>query len=127
VPPAMMPSVFVSLDRLPVTSDGAVDRGALPPPNPIWSAVEQHYVAPRNAVETTIAEIWAEALLVERVGIHDDFLELGGDSLIATQVVAKIWERLGTEVPFQALFERGSIAELSEEYFATATEQPEQA
>jgi acyl carrier protein len=118
VPAHLVPSVFVSLDALPLTAEGTIDRAALPAPNPVWLAVEQNYVAPRNPVEAAIAEIWAEVLLVDRVGIHDDFLELGGDSLIGTQMVARLFEQFGTEIPLESLFERGTIAELVEDFFS---------
>ncbi len=77
-----------------------------------------YYVAPRNQVEGAIAEIWSEVLLLDRVGIHDDFLELGGDSLLGAQVVARLFERCGTQIPLESLFERGTIAELVEDFFA---------
>ena len=118
LPAHMVPSIFVSLDALPLTASGTIDHTALPPPNPVWSAVEQNYVAPRNPVEAGIAEIWAEVLLVDRVGIHDDFLELGGDSLIGAQVVARIFERFGTEIPLESLFERGTVAEIADDFFS---------
>lgn len=123
VSPELLPSVFVLLDALPLTPDGSVDHAALPPPNPVWAAIEQQrpaYVAPRNATETTLAEIMQEVLLVDTVGIHDDFIELGGDSLLATQTVALIYQRLNKEILLDSLFERGTIAELVEDYFSGA-------
>jgi acyl carrier protein len=120
VPAHMIPSVFVALDRLPLASDGSVDRAALPPPNPVWSAAEQSYVPPRNGVEAAMAQLWAEVLLLDRVGIHDDFLEIGGDSLLGTQLVAKLFEKFGTEIPLESLFEHGTIAEIAEAYFSDA-------
>ncbi len=117
IPTHSVPSVFVSLDSLPLTSTGSIDRSALPPADPVWSAAETSYTAPRNAFEAAIAAIWAEVLLVERVGIHDDFLELGGDSLLATQIIARIWERLGTEIPLAAMFERSTVAEIVDQFF----------
>jgi acyl carrier protein len=79
--------------------------------------VDIRYTPPRTAVESALAEIWAEALLVDRVGLHDDFLELGGDSLVGAQLVARMYERLGIEIPLESLFQRGTIAELVEDYF----------
>jgi surfactin family lipopeptide synthetase A len=119
LPPHLVPSLFVALDELPLTPDGAVDLAALPPITPVvTSAEETPYTPPRNDVEAAFAAIFAEALLVERVGIHDDFLDVGGDSLIATQIVAQIWERFQIEIPLQALFERGTIAALVDEFCA---------
>jgi acyl carrier protein len=117
LPADAVPSAFVSVDALPRTAAGAGDREALPPFQAAWSLVSRTYVAPRNAAESTLAAIWAEVLLVERVGIHDDFLELGGDSLLASHVVARTFERLGIEIPIESLFERGTIAELMDDYF----------
>lgn len=120
VPAHLVPVLFVSIDALPLTSAGTVDRGALPAPNPAWAAFEQKYAPPRNPVEAAIAQVWAEVLLLDRVGIHDDFLELGGDSLLGAQVVARVFERFGTQIPLESLFERGTIAELVEDFFSDA-------
>lgn len=122
LPAHLVPAVFVALDGLPLTAAGTVDYDALPPPNPVWAAFERKYVAPRTAVEAAIAEIWAEALLLDRVGIHDDFLEHGGDSLVGAQVVARLFERFQIQIPLESLFERGTIAELVEDFFAGVPE-----
>lgn len=118
VPAYMLPSQFVSVDSLPRTGVGKVDRKALPAPEPVRPVGAEAYAEPRNTTEAAIADIWAEVLLLDRVGIYDDFLDLGGDSLIASQVVARIWESLGTEIPIEALFERGTIAAIWEQFFA---------
>jgi acyl carrier protein len=80
--------------------------------------VATHYAPPRTPIELLLASIWAEVLMVDRVGLHDDFLELGGDSLVGAQVVARIYEQVGTEIPLESLFQRGTIAELVEDYFS---------
>jgi non-ribosomal peptide synthetase component F/acyl carrier protein len=118
LPDYMVPMAFLSLDRLPQTSTGAIDRQALPLPEPSRPPSAVRFVAPRNDVEAGLVQIWAEVLMLDRVGIHDDFLELGGDSLIATQAVARVWERFGREVPFEAFFERATIAELAAGFFS---------
>jgi amino acid adenylation domain-containing protein len=120
LPDYMVPSAFIFLDALPVNAAGKLDRPALPAPEPVRPDLDRPYTAPRSALEGTIAQIWADALGLDRVGIHDDFLELGGDSLIATQIVARIWETLATEIPFEILFERPTVAALVEQFFPDA-------
>jgi hypothetical protein len=114
----LVPSAFVFLDAFPTTPTGSIDVSALPAPAPLWPAMSLGYVAPRTPLETTLAAIWTDVLLVDRVGIHDDFLELGGDSLIGTQIVARMFEACQREIPLESLFERGTIAELIEDFFA---------
>jgi len=120
LPDYMVPASFVFLDALPMNAAGKLDRGALAAPEPVRPDFERPYAAPRSPVEDQITQIWANALGLDRVGIHDDFLELGGDSLIATQVVARIWETFATEVPFETLFERPTVAALVEQFFPSA-------
>ncbi|WP_425444405.1 amino acid adenylation domain-containing protein [Saccharothrix carnea] len=87
LPDYMVPSALVALDRLPLNRNGKVDRHALPEPD--WGTTGTSYVAPRTAVERTLVSIWAQVLGVDRVGIQDDFFELGGDSIISIQVVSR--------------------------------------
>ena len=89
LPDYMVPSVFVPLDRLPLTASCKVDRRALPAPDGSRPEIEETYEAPRTAIEQSLAAIWAEVLGVERVGIHDNFFELGGDSLSAVRVISR--------------------------------------
>ena len=112
LPEYMVPAVFVSLEHLPLTVNGKVDRKALPAAE--LSAVREEYVGPRNAVEEELCRIWTEVLKVERVGIEDNFFELGGHSLLATIVVASIEEILQVEVKLRTLFENPTVAELAE-------------
>ena len=83
-----MPSAFVLLDELPLTPNGKVDRKALPAPDAEAKATQ--YVAPRNAVEQAICEVWQEVLNREQVGVEDNFFSLGGDSIISIRVVAML-------------------------------------
>ena len=87
LPEYMVPSIFMFLDALPLTPNGKIDRKALPAPDQSSPELGASYVAPRTAEEELIAEIWAEVLKVDKVGIHDNFFDLGGHSLKATQVV----------------------------------------
>ncbi|HEV2735240.1 MAG TPA: phosphopantetheine-binding protein, partial [Longimicrobiaceae bacterium] len=117
LPEYMVPSAFVVLEQLPLTSNGKVDRRALPAPQP---GVETAYVAPRTEIEELLCGIWLEVLSeggaarLDRVGIHDNFFELGGHSLLATQVVARIREVFGIEVLLQALFGSPTVARFGE-------------
>ncbi|HEX9940289.1 MAG TPA: amino acid adenylation domain-containing protein, partial [Longimicrobium sp.] len=103
LPEAMVPTVFVALDVLPRTPNGKVDRRALPAPGP--AAGEGGYVEPETETERRVAEVWARVIGVERVGSRDDFFLLGGHSLLATQVVSRVREGFGVELPLRALFE----------------------
>ncbi|MGP4004852.1 non-ribosomal peptide synthetase, partial [Streptomyces sp. 8N706] len=81
LPDYMVPAVFVSLDRLPLTPSGKVDRRSLPEPDVQANRLGSDYTAPRDATEEILAAVWSEVLGVERVGIHDNFFDLGGDSI----------------------------------------------
>src|SRR5271166_428145 len=115
LPEYMVPADFVFLDTLPLTPNGKIDRKALPEPEGI-DLFTQEYVAPRDPTEEILVGIWAEVLGRERVGIHDNFFDLGGHSLRATQVVSRVWERFDRRValPVRALFEAPTVAELAE-------------
>jgi acyl-coenzyme A synthetase/AMP-(fatty) acid ligase/acyl carrier protein len=114
VPAAMVPSAFVFLDALPLSPNGKIDRKALPAPDHIRSELEDSLVAPRTVIEKMVADIWAEVLNLEKVGIHENFFDVGGHSLLATQVVSRIRGALHVELPLRALFEKPTIASLSE-------------
>ncbi len=114
LPAYMMPSAFVVLDELPLTHNGKIDRKALPAPDYV-AEHELQYIAPRTETEQKLAELWQEILDVARVGIDDDFFTLGGHSLKATQVTARIPDLFGVDVPLSALFEAPTVAGLAEE------------
>jgi amino acid adenylation domain-containing protein len=113
LPDYMVPGQFVFLDTLPLTPNGKIDRLALPEPEALRPSLEQHYEAPRTPFEVTLAEICADLLQLDRVGIRDNFFALGGHSLLATRMVARIRESLGAEVPLRIFFDRPSVAELA--------------
>ncbi|HEX2094113.1 MAG TPA: amino acid adenylation domain-containing protein, partial [Longimicrobiaceae bacterium] len=110
LPEYMVPSAVVVLDAFPLTPSGKLDRRSLPAPEP---APAREYVAPRTRVEEVLAEIWAETLGVERVGVHANFFELGGHSLLAAQLVARI-RVLRVEVPVRQVFQSPTVAGLAE-------------
>jgi amino acid adenylation domain-containing protein len=113
LPDYMIPSAFVALDALPLNSNGKVDRSALPPPDGGRPELEEAFVAPRTSVEKVLAGIWTKVLKLEKVGIHDNFFELGVHSLLATQVVSRIRAAFQVELPLRSLFEKPTIAELA--------------
>src|SRR5581483_11971464 len=112
LPEFMVPAAFVMMESFPLSSNGKVNRRALPAPQ-FAPSDEREYVAPRSNVESQVAAIWAEVLRVPQVGIHDDFFALGGHSLMATQVVARLRQSLGVELPLRALFEAPTVAGLA--------------
>ncbi|HZH15045.1 MAG TPA: amino acid adenylation domain-containing protein, partial [Archangium sp.] len=112
LPEYMVPSAFVHLASLPLTSHGKVDRKALPSPDSRPELVQQ-FVAPRNEVEQTLTSLWAEVLGLERVGVHDNFFELGGHSLLATQAISRIRGAFSVELPLRDLFDAPTVAALS--------------
>jgi amino acid adenylation domain-containing protein len=113
LPDYMVPSSYVILDEMPLTPNKKVDRKALPAPDQSRAALETEYVAPRNEVETTLAEITASLLNLERAGVYDNFFDLGGHSLLATQFVSRVRDAFGVEVTLRALFEKPSVAEMA--------------
>jgi amino acid adenylation domain-containing protein/non-ribosomal peptide synthase protein (TIGR01720 family) len=112
LPAAMVPTTFVVLDALPLTHSGKLDRRALPDPD-LGPGLDVPYVAPRTDTEAVLAGIWAEVLRVARVGVEDDFFDLGGDSILSIQVVSKA-RRAGLVLSLQQVFEHPRLAELAE-------------
>ncbi|AGC43389.1 non-ribosomal peptide synthetase [Myxococcus stipitatus DSM 14675] len=113
LPEFMVPSAFVVLEALPLNPSGKVDRKALPAPESSGLS-DAPFVAPRNAAEQALADIFAQVLRVERVGVHDSFFALGGHSLLATQLVSRVRANLRVELPLRALFEAPTVAALAE-------------
>ena len=113
LPDYMVPSHFLYLERFPLTPNGKIDRLALPEPEARRPALDQRYQAPRTPYEETLADICAELLGLDRVGIYDNFFALGGHSLLATRMVSRIRSRLGAELPLRVFFERPTVAELA--------------
>jgi len=113
LPEASVPSVFMKLDELSLNLNGKIDRRALPDPR-TRAGKESEYVAPRNDVERRITEIWQVILEVPQIGIHDTFFSLGGHSLMAIRVVARMRKEFQVEVPLRLLFEHPTVAMLAE-------------
>ena len=110
LPEYMVPAKFIRLEKLPLTKNGKVDRAKLPQPDLDQLRQEQEYVPPQTGTEMVLAELWAEVLQVERVGVQDNLFALGGHSLIATQLISRIRGRFGIELPLVDLFDFPDIA-----------------
>src|SRR5207247_2071433 len=113
VPDYMVPQAIAVLPKFPLTANGKIDRVALPEPQ--TAQAQRAYIAPRNETEQKIAEIWAEVLRrdLNTVSIDDNFFDLGGHSLMATQVVSRIRRTLSIELPLRTLFEHATVSALS--------------
>ncbi|WP_037970984.1 non-ribosomal peptide synthetase [Streptosporangium amethystogenes] len=120
LPAYMLPASYLTLDAMPLTSSGKVDRQALPEPGSGGldgdggGGGEDDFDAPRTPTEQTIAGIWAEVLKLRRVAREDDFLEIGGHSLVAAQVITRVRERFTVNVPIRVLFENPVLADFAE-------------
>ncbi|WP_144716277.1 non-ribosomal peptide synthetase [Flavobacterium anhuiense] len=108
LPEYMVPTIWIELENMPLTSNGKVDRKALPDPENSDLSTKE-YVAPRTGTEKELAGIWQTLLGVEQVGVYDDFFELGGHSLLATRLVSMIRKELSIEVSIREVFEYTTI------------------
>ncbi|MCL4185199.1 MAG: AMP-binding protein, partial [Burkholderiaceae bacterium] len=111
LPDYMVPQHFVVLSALPLLPNGKLDRKALPAPETGLACAG--FVAPRSPLEQTLADIWADVLGCARVGVHDNFFDLGGHSLSATQAMARLRSVMGVALPLRTLFEAPTVAELT--------------
>ncbi|MEU1984151.1 amino acid adenylation domain-containing protein [Nocardia sp. NPDC019395] len=116
VPSYMVPSSIMVIDRIPLTPAGKLDRGALP--EPVFDAAD--FRAPRSPLEYTVAEIFADVLGVDRVGVDDSFFALGGNSLLATKVVARLAVETGIDISVQWLFTDATVGGLAARLAAPA-------
>ncbi|MBC3254500.1 amino acid adenylation domain-containing protein [Pseudomonas paralactis] len=113
LPDYMVPVAFMKLDALPLTTNGKLDRKALPVPD-MAAVFTREYAAPQGEIETVLAQIWAEVLQVQRIGRRDHFFELGGHSLLAMRMVSQVRQRLGVELALGDLFANAELAEVAE-------------
>jgi amino acid adenylation domain-containing protein len=112
LPSYMLPSFYVIVDCLPLTMSGKVDRRTLPPPQISQRQVGTTYVAARTPIEEVLVKLWVDLLGVDEIGILDDFSDLGGDSLIAAQIVARINDTFSLRRPLKLLLEAPTVGEL---------------
>jgi acyl carrier protein len=112
LPEYMVPSSFIFLDTLPLSSNGKVDRKMLPEPEDLDLKSTIAHVHPRTEVERILAAIWQEILGAEQVGINDNFFDLGGDSVMAIQIIAKA-NQTGLQLTPAQIFEHQTVAELA--------------
>lgn len=114
LPAYMVPTGFVVMNELPLTANGKVDRRALPAPTAQTSALKAEHVAPRNTIERALAAIWGRVLNASDIGIHDDFFDLGGHSLIGIQLLGQVEQQFNRTLPLKSLFEAPTIAQFAE-------------
>ena len=112
VPQYMMPAILIAIDALPLSPNGKVDRSKLPPPDDSRPNLEETFVEPRTEAEQLVAQVWEEVLKLDKVGICDNFFEFGGHSLSAIQVISRLREVFGKNIPLRLLFEEPTVAGL---------------
>jgi len=113
VPRFAVPSVWLHVGEIPVNANGKTDPKGFKLPNSLPPSETRSYVAPRNELEQTLASIWTDVMKLPRVGIRDDFFDIGGDSLVASRVIGEIRSRLALDIQLQALFEATTIESLA--------------
>jgi acyl carrier protein len=113
LPHYMVPAAFVQVDSFPLLPSGKINRKVLVVPSDCRPDLEVPFLAPRFPAEATLAKIWADVLGIDRVGIQDDFFDLGGDSLAASRVVSRVIQQFQLEIPLQTLFDSPTIAAMA--------------
>ncbi|MDP9158642.1 MAG: amino acid adenylation domain-containing protein [Acidobacteriota bacterium] len=126
LPEYMIPSVFVQLQQMPLTSNGKIDRQALLQADTVHTEASIDYLSPRTPLEEEMAEIWSEVLGLDRVGIEDNFFEIGGHSLLATRVIVLSRSRLGLDVTVRVLFENPTVAGMASALMEELLEQSDE-
>jgi len=113
LPEYMVPDDFVLLDVIPSTPNGKIDRKALPKPDYSHIVRSEDYVAPRTSNEKLVADIWQEMMGLDKISIFDNFFQLGGRSLVAVKIMAKLEEKTGKRLPLATLFEHSTVEKLA--------------
>ncbi|TDP93021.1 non-ribosomal peptide synthetase [Labedaea rhizosphaerae] len=114
LPEYMRPATWTLLPAIPVTASGKRDRRALPAPDSARPVLAGGYVAPGSALEQRLCQVWQEVLGLDRVGVTDDFFALGGHSLLVTQLVVRVRDELGVQVPLQTVFDVPTVTGMAE-------------
>jgi acyl carrier protein len=126
LPDYMVPSAFVPLQALPLTPHGKLDRRALPAPeDDAYDA--RAYEPPQGEAEMALAALWSELLGIERIGRHDNFFALGGHSLLAVQLMSRVHDQLGVQLPMSRLFAQPTLSQLAQHVRDAQPAQPEDA
>ncbi|MFC1715410.1 AMP-binding protein [Candidatus Poribacteria bacterium] len=113
LPDYMVPSAFVVMDAMPLTPGGKLDRKSLPDPGTARPELDTAFIAPRTPEEDTLAGIWSDVLGLDKVGIYDDFFDLGGNSLLATQIISQVVNTFQVRVPLRDLFRSPTVADMA--------------
>ena len=113
LPAHMIPTAFIMLDAIPLDSFGKVDRGALQKPGQARPDLTEPYIDPQNHLQFRLKQIWEEVLQVRPIGINDNFFDLGGDSLLATQVISRVINTFRVNVPLRSLFQAATVADMA--------------
>jgi hypothetical protein len=124
LPEYMVPAYFVLLDQLPLTPNGKIDRLALPAPGELRPQTEAAYLAPRNEVEKIVAQVWQETLQLDQVGVHDNFFDLGGHSLLMLRIQGKVRTLFNRDLSIVEMFRYPTISSLAEILGAESQKQP---
>ena len=127
LPAYMIPSAFVTVDTMPLTPSGKVDRRALPAPGRTRPRMGVDSVAPRGPLERIVASIWSDVLGLDEVGVHDPFLDLGGNSLLAMRVVSRVLEQCQVPLSPRALFDAPTVARMAEAILVTGLQDAHEA
>ena len=113
LPDYMIPNYFKRLESFPLTSNGKVDRQALQNFDVVSNREHTDYVAPETEFEIIVSEIWSEVLQIEKIGVHDNFLELGGNSLAAIRITSRVNNVFDLDLPLNTVFENPNILQLA--------------
>lgn len=113
LPDYMVPAIFMTVEAMPKTPSGKIDRRALPLPDSQRQELSQSYAAPQSELERLLAGVWSKLLKLDRVGIYDNFFEIGGNSLMTLQVAVQVRTLLDTDLPVVKLFQHPTIAQLA--------------
>jgi len=113
LPEYMIPSTFMTLETLPLAPNGKINHRALPAPDFTRPELENPFVQPQTLIQKKLAKIWVEVLGIDRVGINDSFLELGGNSLLATQIISRVITDFRVVLPLRLLFETPTVADMA--------------
>jgi amino acid adenylation domain-containing protein len=127
LPEYMLPANYVLLASLPLTANGKLDKGALPPPDTARADDIPKLVKPRTAVEELLCNIWAQVLGLDEIGVEDDFFEFGGHSLLATQIISQVRRVFGLEIELHRFFEAPTVANFARVLEEAHEQEPTQA